>query len=451
MPPTRAAARRPASHRSKLLFGRALRVMPRGNTRHSVFVPPYPLYCARGSGSRIWDVDGIERVDFVNNYSSLIHGHGQPAVLQAIESQASRLIAAGQPTEVEIGLAELLCDRIESLEQVRFTNSGTEAVMMALKAARAFTGKPAVAKFEGCYHGTYDYVEISQAPPESAWGPDDSPVSVALSAGTPVAVAQSTVVLPYNDIGATERILSQRKQDLAAIIVDSAPSHLGYLPVSREMLDLLRQFADAEGVLLVLDEVYSLRLDVGGAQRRFGVRPDLTVMGKIIGGGLPVGALGGRAEIMAVFDPMPTRAAVAHGGTFNANPLTMAAGEASMRAYTEKDVARLEDLGNYARAGLQHIAATRAVSLIVGGLGSLISVTFSALPVRNYRDRARLVGHKRQIMRLYHGLLDRGIFIAPHGLIVLSTAMQRSDVDLLLSAFDATLADWERHDGAGTQ
>ncbi|HEV2271223.1 MAG TPA: aspartate aminotransferase family protein [Steroidobacteraceae bacterium] len=415
--------------------------MPRGNTRHSVFVAPYPIYCARGAGSRVWDVDGVERLDFVNNYSALIHGHGSPQVLRAMESQASRLIAVGMPTEVEIGLAELLCERIESVEQIRFTNSGTEAVMMAVKAARAFTGKPAVAKFEGCYHGTYDFVEISQAPGESAWGPDGSPASVALSVGTPAEVAESTVVLPFNDVGATARILSERKKDLAAIIVDAAPSHLGYLPVSGEIFKLLREFADAERALLILDEVYSLRLDAGGAQRRLGVKPDLTVMGKIIGGGLPVGAVGGRAEIMAVFDPLPTRAAVAHGGTFNANPLTMAAGEASMRAYTEKEVARLEELGTYARTQLQHIAKTRGLPIIVGGLGSLISITFSATPLRNYRDRARLASHKHQILSLYRGMLDRGIFIAPHGLIVLSTAMERNDIDHLLTAFDATLAD----------
>jgi glutamate-1-semialdehyde 2,1-aminomutase len=425
------------------MFDRASRVMPRGNTRHSVFVSPHPIYGVRGSGSRITDADGIERLDFVNNYSSLIHGHGHPQVLRALEEQASRLIAVGMPTEAEIRLAELLCGRVESLQQIRFTNSGTEAVMMAVKAARAFTGRPAVAKFEGCYHGTYDFVEVSQAPPQAAWGPDSCPASVALSAGTPPSVAQSTVVLPFNDVDAAARILNAHKPELAAVIVDAAPSHLGYLRVSAEMFGLLRDFTHSEGVLLILDEVYSLRLDLGGAQRRLGVKPDLTVMGKIIGGGLPVGALGGRADVMAVFDPLSAGATVAHGGTFNANPLTMAVGEASMRAYTQTDIARLEDLGRYAREQLQRIAAERRVALIVDGIGSLISLTFSSAPVHNYRDRARLATHKPQIDRLYRRLLDRGIFIAPHGLIVLSTAMERPEIDQLLAAFEAALTDWE--------
>ena len=280
--------------------------MPRGNSRHSVYFAPYPLYCVSGSGCRVVDADGLERIDFVNNYSSLIHGHAHPAVTAALHRQADRLVAVGMPTEVEIELAELLTDRIASVEQVRFTNSGTEAVMMAVKAARAYTSRPKIAKFEGCYHGTYDPVEVSQAPSGDAWGPAEKPASVPLSRGTPPSMVGDTIVLPWNDAGAVKRILESHAHDLAGVLVDLVPAHLGYIAADQAVLGVLREFCDASGALLICDEVYSLRLDFHGAQHRWKFRPDITVMGKIIGGGLPIGAVGGNRQVMSVFDPLPS-------------------------------------------------------------------------------------------------------------------------------------------------
>jgi len=424
---------------SRELFDRASRVMPRGNSRHSVFFTPHPFYCASGSGCRIVDADGREFLDFLNNFSSMIHGHGHPEVLTALHAQAARLIAVGLPTEAEIELAELLCERVRSVEQIRFMNSGTEAVMMAVKAARAFTQRPLIAKFEGCYHGTYDAVEVSQAPAPSAWGPADRPFSVGLSRGTPQSVVDGTLVLPFNDEQAIASALEQHRESLAAIIVDPSPAHLGYLQMTPSVLRLLRSFCDSCGTVLILDEVYSLRLDYHGAQHRFGVRPDLTVMGKIIGGGLPIGAVGGSRKIMEVFDPLPSGPAVVHGGTYNANPLSMATGLASMRALTHRKLDDLDRLGARLREGLTDVARSRSAEVVVEGLSSLASITFGRSPVENYRDRVALTGHPAKIAAFHRGMLEQGILLAPQGLIVLSTAMGVAEVDAFIRAADVVL------------
>jgi glutamate-1-semialdehyde 2,1-aminomutase len=425
--------------KSQQLFDRACKVMPRGNSRHSIFHSPHPIYAVTGQGCRVIDADGIERLDFINNYSSTIHGHGHPAILAALQAQAAKLIAVGLPTETEIELAELLCGRIRSVEQVRFMNSGTEAVMMAIKAARAFTGRPKIAKFEGCYHGTYDSAEISQAPGEDSWGPLERPRSVALSRGTPAALIHDTVVLPFNDVSATRRILEEVGRQLAGIIVDSTPAHLGYLQVSSEMFKLLREFADAQGVLLIMDEVYSLRLDYHGAQHRFGVKPDLTVMGKIIGGGLAIGAVGGSREVLAVFDPLPTGPAVVHGGTYNANPLSMATGLASMRLLTAAVVHELERLGQYMREQLRLAVERLKVELLIGGVGSLISLTFAAGPLRNYRDLAGFSEHRLRIAEFHRGMLSQGVLLTPQGLAILSTPMGQAEIDAFIRATEVVL------------
>jgi len=422
--------------RSRRLFERAARVMPRGNSRHSVYFAPHPLYCLSGSGCRVIDADGTERIDFVNNYSSLIHGHGHPAVLAALHRQADRLVAVGMPTEVEVELAELLCGRIESVEHVRFTNSGTEAVMMAVKTARAHTLRPKIAKFEGCYHGTYDPVEVSQTPHPESWGPADAPASVALSRGTPDSILSDTVILPWSDAAAVRRILEAHRRELACIIIDLAPAHLGYLEADEGVLAVLAEFCDSSGALLICDEVYSLRVGFNGAQHRRQLRPDITVMGKIIGGGLPIGAVGGRRDVMSVFDPLPSGPAVVHGGTYNANPLSMAAGHASMLALTREQIARLEQLGEYLRTELRLLAKKHRVQLVIGGLASTISFSFGTGPLRDYRDRAVLADQRRKVGMLHRLLLDRGILIASQGLAVLSTAMDKAEADAFLAAAD---------------
>ncbi len=417
---------------SAALFERARRVLPRGNSRHSIFFEPHPLYCAHAAGSTVTDVDGVTRTDFINNFSSLIHGHGRAEVKAAIQAQLDRVIATGLPTETEVRLAELLCRRVKSVAQVRFANSGSEAVMMAIKAARAFTDRPLIAKFEGCYHGIYDPVEVSQAPAPDVWGPADAPASVALSRGVPAGLVHDTLVLPFNDAASARSLLRQHADRLAGIIVDTTPAHLGYIQISPHMVELLNEVT-AGPILLIADEVYSLRLGYRGSQDRFGLEPDITVMGKIIGGGLPVGAIGGREDVMAVFDPLP-RPAVAHGGTFNANPLTMAAGLASMECLTEGALATLEQQGDRLREGLARAVADNGGGAIVEGLGSLVSLTFGSGPIRNYRERAAQTGHGAKVKAFHRGMLDAGILITPQGFAILSTAMSDDDIDGFVAA-----------------
>ena len=284
--------------RSRQLFEDALRVMPGGNSRTTTFFDPYPFYIARGAGARIWDADGNERLDFNGNYTSLILGHANPTVVQAIQDAAVHGMSFPGPSEHEIRLAEILTRRIPTMEVIRFANSGTEATMHAIRVARAFTGKSKIAKFEGAYHGTHDWVLVSVSTEEGQGGSRKRPKSVAWSAGVPAAVMKHVVVLPWNDLDACVKILEKEAGDLAALIIDPMLANAGMIPVAEGFLEGLRAATAKLGILLIFDEVISFRVATGGAQARFGIRPDLTTLGKIIGGGLAVGAFGGRAEVM---------------------------------------------------------------------------------------------------------------------------------------------------------
>ncbi len=279
-----------SSSNSAHLYERAQRVLPGGNTRTTVFRDPYPIYAHSGNGSRILDVDGIERVDFLNNYTALIHGHAHPSIVRAATSAVENGSCFGAPTESEIRLAEMLVERVPGCENVRFTNSGSEAVMMAVKAARAYTGRPKIAKCEGLYHGSYDFVEVSLDSSPADWGDPAQPNQVPYSAGTPASLLSDVVVLPFNDSEASLRLLEQHATELAAVIVDPLPNRIGLIPASRDFLTTLRNFCSRAGVVLISDEVISFRIGYGGAAAAFGFQADLITLGKVIGGGFPVGA-----------------------------------------------------------------------------------------------------------------------------------------------------------------
>ena len=320
--------------KSAALFAQAQGVMPGGNTRTTVYMAPYPPYAASGDGCWITDVEGDRRLDCLNNYTALIHGHAHAAIVEA----ATRRLALGSsfplPTPEEVELATLLCERLPSAERVRFTNSGSEAVMMAIKGARAWTGRPKIAKFEGAYHGSYDYAEVSLGSTPENWGALAAPASTAYSRGVPPAVLEDVVVLPFNHAELAVARIEREAKHLAAVVVDPIPNRVGLIPAQRDFLRALRDVTAAHGIALIFDEVISFRVGYQGAQGVFGVTPDLTTLGKIIGGGFPVGAVAGRADVMAVFDPTGGKPAAPHGGTFNANPVTMAAGLAGMRLLT---------------------------------------------------------------------------------------------------------------------
>ena len=280
------------------LWERALGSLPGGNTRTTIFHDPYPVYVERGEGCRVWDADGVERIDFISNYTSLILGHCHPRVVEAVQSQAARLMSVAAPNELEIELAERLRERLPSVELVRFANSGTEATMLALRAARAFTGREKIAVFAGGYHGSHDYA--ASIPGDVVRRPG--------RAGHPGRVSPTPlVVAPFDDREGTLAALEPHLGELAAVIVEPVLGAGGVVPATAGFLAFLRELTRDAGALLVFDEVISFRIGYHGAQGRLGVTPDLTTLGKIIGGGLPVGALGGRADVMALFDPRRRR------------------------------------------------------------------------------------------------------------------------------------------------
>jgi len=425
---------------SRLLYDRALASLPGGNSRTTVFMKPYPIYAAHGAGCRVWDVDGNQYIDCINNFTSLIHGHAHPALIAAATAQLSYGSAFGLPTESEIDLAELLVSRLPSVEQVRFTNSGTEAVMMALKAARAFTGRPKIAKCEGAYHGSYDYAEVSLDPVPDGWG-RNAPVSVAYAKGTPEKVLEDVVTIPFNDVEAAVSLVREHGRELACVMVDPMPNRAGLAPADKAYLNALRQVTREVGALLIFDEVITFRLGYHGAQGLWDMDPDLTTLGKIMGGGFPVGAIAGRKQFMAVFDPSHGKPALPHGGTFSANPVTMRAGLAAMELLDETAFRRLDVMGEWVRTGINESFARCGLSGGTVGLGSLLKVHFADRPVRDYRSAYPSEQEARRQAIFNLGLLNRGVLAAGYGLMALSTPMTDEDIDLIIAAASAALAE----------
>ena len=319
--------------------------------------------------------------------SANVHGHRHPAILAAVEAQLSRLISAGMPTEVEIELAECLTARVPSVEKIRFANSGTEALMFAIRAARAFTGRRKLAKIEGGYHGAYDALDLSTRPPASAWGPAHAPATVIEGEGFTEGAVADTIVLPANRVEETRAILERHAGDLAAVVIDPLISRMGFLPLTSSYLEMVREVTAASGALLVFDEVFSFRLGLAGAQGEAGVVPDLSAFGKLIGGGFPIGAVGGRGDIMEVFNHRPRgRPRVEHSGTFNANPVSMAAGLAALKLLDAAALERLNGLGDMLRDGLRGILRELGLPGQVQGRGSLSSVLPHDKPLTDYRS-----------------------------------------------------------------
>ena len=438
VPVTRAYAD-PNSHSAKL-WQRAQEVLPGGNSRTTVYMAPRPIYAASGEGCWITDVDGDRRLDLLNNYTSLMHGHAHPAITEAAQRRMALGASFPLPTPEEIDLAALMVDRVPSVERVRFTNSGSEAVMMAIKAARGFTGRPKIAKFEGAYHGSYDWAEVSLSATADTWGPLDAPTSLPYSYGTPPSVMNDVVVLPFNRTELSVARIEKEAKHLAAVLVDPMPNRAGLIPARTDFLAALRDVTKKHGILLVFDEVISFRLGYRGAQGVFGVRPDLTSFGKIIGGGFPVGAVGGRAEVMDVFDPRGGSPRVPHGGTFNANPVTMAAGLVAMRLMDERAFARLDELGGKLRGGVEACFERAGVSGAVTGMGSLFRLHPAARAFVDFRSTVVSAEEKSRFDALFRRLIDHGVLLSPTGLGCLSTAVTESEVEFFLEVLNGVVA-----------
>lgn len=378
----------PAS-RTATLHQRALKVLPGGNTRSTLFIPPNPPYAAHGDGPYVTDVDGHRVIDCNNNYTSLIHGHRHAPILHAVQDALTSGTAFGLPTESEVELATELTRRLPFTEQWRFVNSGTEAVMQAIRIARAYTGRDLLVRFTGSYHGTSDAVVDASA------------------AGIPSSINQAVISVPVGNAAAFSSVIRDHGSRIAAVILDLMPNRAGLTPAETDFVQLVRRSTEANGALLIFDEVITFRSGFGGLQERYEVKPDLTTLGKVIGGGFPVGAVGGRTEVMAVTNPAVS-GTIAWGGTFSANPVTMRAGLAALKAYDRAEIESLNTRGNALRQELLQ------AGIRCSGFGSLIRIFPQNMAATWWRA--------------YH----EGILLGTNGLIALSTVMDDMDIEQIL-------------------
>lgn len=421
--------------KSEALYQKAVGLIPGGVSRNTVFRKPFPQYAAKASGCYVTDVDGSRRIDFANNMASLIHGHAHPAIVEAVTEQLKKGTAFTLATEAELLLAELLINRAESFEKIRFVNSGTEAVMAMIKASRAFTGKPKIAKAEGAYHGTYDFAEVSQTANPFNWGDISSPNSVAVAHGTPQAVLDNVIIFPFNDIKRTLAILDTQADQIACVIIDPVPHRVGLLPATKAFVDALYDWTRRNNALLVFDEVVTFRVNYGGAQEKYNVKPDLTAIGKIIGGGFPVGALAGRADIMEVLDPSQSRLLFPHSGTFSANPMTMTAGRVAMELFDQNAVDALNTLTNKAIVQLENVIRIADVPVSITGAGSMFRIHFRLSPPQTYREAYQ----RPAVAAIINQLLDylfykEDIILINTCACMFSTAITQKEVDKLSDA-----------------
>jgi glutamate-1-semialdehyde 2,1-aminomutase len=418
-------------------FEEAKQVIPGGNTRLTAYFAPYPFYAVKGEGCRIFDLDGNVRLDFYNNATSLIFGHAYPPVVAAISDQAMKGTAFAIPTAPEIDLAKLLVANIPSVDKIRFTNSGTEGVLFAIRAARVFTGRDKIAKFEGGYHGTADHVSISVTPELAQTGEARYPASVPASAGITRNTIEDVIILPFNDLEGSTTLINAHKDELAVVIVEPILGSCGYVPATREFLQGLRDLTQRLGILLIFDEVQTFRLSPGGAQALLGITPDMTVLGKIIGGGLPVGGIGGRDDVMDAFDATTGKPKIPHAGTFNGNPVTMRVGLATLNDLTPAAYERLNHIGMEFRQRMQALCSRYHVPVEVTGEGSLFGIHWSAGPVTDYRSSQRT--NKSLAYKFFLHALNNGIFFTTRGGGCLSMPMTDTEQGAFLDVLEGFL------------
>lgn len=409
---------------SNRLFSEAEKLLPGGvdsPVRAWRSVGGNPLFIARGAGSNIYDVDGNEFLDYVGSWGPLVLGHAHPAVVAAIQEAATHGSSFGAPTEAEVELARRITGAVPSIEMVRFVSSGTEATMSAIRLARAFTRRDKILKFDGGYHGHADFLLAKAGSGVATLGLPDS-------AGVPAAVAATTLVAPYNDPDAVEKLFETHGEQIAAVIVEPVAGNMGVVPPRSNFLSKLMDIAHAHGALLIFDEVITgFRVAWGGAQAVYSVKPDLTCLGKIVGGGLPVGAYGGRRDIMKLVAPLGP---VYQAGTLSGNPLAMAAGIATLDAIaaTPKAYAQLEARGAQLAQGLVDAALEARVPLTVNRVGSLLTPFFTSEQVLDYASAK--TSDTPQYGRFFHSMLDRGVYIAPSQFEALFVSLAHTQTDI---------------------
>jgi len=434
----RTAGYQDETSRSRQLYERALRVMPGGNSRHTLVMDPYPVYAASGQGCRVTDVEGEQRIDFINNYTSLIRGHADPVVTAAVRQVVGQGTAFSMPTESDIRLAELLLDRVPGMQRIRFANSGSEGVLLTIRAARAATGRSKIAKFEGCYHGVYDYAQASDSSRPHNWGDSQHP-STTLEPSMARSLVDDVVTLPWNDIEVCRALIDDNADQLAAVVFDPLPAALGFVAPDQSFVEFLREITERQGILLIADEVLSFRVSCQGACASHGIEPDLVSLGKIIGGGFPVGAVMGKQSVMEVFDHRVGEK-VHHGGTYNGNPVTMVAGHETMRQMTPEAYGQLDALGDRLREAIAETVGRRGIAHQVTGRGSLFGLLFTEAPVRDFRGLVAGLSAEPGQMKVAAEMLHHGILLGSRGVLgCLSTPMGTDEIDAFVSALDESL------------
>lgn len=441
-----------AKETSSELFHQAQTVIPGGVTANIKHFAPYPIFMKAGNGSKLIDVDHTEYIDYSLCYGALITGHGHPKIMDATikQMQQSGTIIFGTPHELEITMAKKINELYPSMEQIRFTNSGTEAVLLAIRLAIAHTGKDKVAKFEGHYHGGLDQLLVSVNPNEEAAGKMESPTTVIESSGIPKEQQHQTIVLPFNDIEATEKLLRQHKDELAVVIIE--PVQGGFIPAKKEFIQRLKTITTELNIILVFDEVKTgFRVALGGAQSLYEVEPDLTTLGKVLGGGFPVGAIGGRSDIMMqsaankkgdVFavgsNSDQTKEIVFHSGTYNGHPVVLSAGLETIKLLEDEHVlAILFSHTMHLRNRLENLYAAYQIDMQTIGVGSIFNIVFTKEPIHNYRDMWKANTSLRE--KIDMALLDLGVYLKPLNRYSMSIAHTLDDIDRTVEAHEKAL------------
>jgi glutamate-1-semialdehyde 2,1-aminomutase len=427
---------------SRQYFATARKYLPGGDSRSTLFYRPYPAVMARGEGCLLFDIDGNRLLDFTGNHSSLLHGYGHPVITSAVQEQLQKGSTFPGASEPQLHFARLLCQRIPSIQQVRFTNSGTEATLNAIRAARAFTGRARIAKVEGGYHGSADDVMVSIHPSSEEAGQQSRPQATPHARGISREVVESVVVLPFNDVKGAREVLQASGSEIAAVLIEPLLGSAGMIPAERSYLEMLREVTRRLGILLIFDEVVSLRIAPGGAQEHFGITPDLTCLGKLIGGGFPLGAFGGRADVMALFDPSQGKPAIPHPGSYNAHPVSMVAGAATLELLTPAAIECLNQRGQLLREDIQAAYRDAGIPAQITGLGSLFAMHLTPQPVRSYRDTLSNRSELRH--QIFLGLYNEGILIDPRGVGTLSTALGDPEIREFSRALRRVLSRIER-------
>lgn len=439
---------------SAQFYEQAKKFIPGGVTANIKYFAPHPIVMNKGKGSRLWDVDDNEYIDYLLCYGSLILGHGHDTVNEAVNYQLTSIGTAvfGAPHDLELKMAQKLIELFPSMDMVRYTNSGLEATLLAIRLAQAYTSKTKIGKFEGHYHGGYDQVLLSVSPDLKEAGEEIRPNTVPDSEGIPQYYVENTIILPFNDLPRTEQLLRKHQHELAAIILE--PVQGGFIPADDHYMQGLRKLTSELNILFIFDEVKTgFRLTLGGAQSLYCVEPDITALGKVLGGGFPIGAIGGKREIMEMMAPDQHRdilsagantklssrsKGVFHSGTYNGHPTVLAAGLATINVLSEHDVmAELIRKTNFLREKLEEVYAKHGIPMQTLGMGSIFNIILSKKVIKNYRDMQNVNTELRK--KIDYELLGQGVYTKPLNRYSMSTAHTEEDILLTVAAHDEAI------------